>query len=234
MRQYRSRLSEVEEKKSIKSAVIFGGGTILIIIAVIVFGLPLFSKFSGLFIKNSNTVTVDNSTILPPNINILPQYTNQQSIIVNGSATPNSEVKVYFNNSSDKTTTDDTGNFAMNIGLSKGINTIYATTLNKNGKESNNSTSYTVNFTTQIPNLTIDSPQNNQNFYGSSQQSLTIQGSTDAGNTVTINDHVAILDNNSKFNFPFNLQNGDNSLKIISADYAGNKKEIDLKVIFNP
>jgi glucodextranase-like protein len=235
MREYKSRLSEVEEQKSIKSALVFGGLTVLIIIFAILFGIPLFSRFINLFSKNSTTVTSSqNSNLLPPNLSVLPQYTNQKSIIVKGTSAPNSTIKIFFGNSSDETSSDENGNFAANIGLSKGANVIYTQTLDKNGNQSAKSTIYTVNFTDQIPNLTVNVPQNNQIFYGSSQQNLNIQGSTDASNTITINDHIAVLDNTGKFNYPFNLQNGDNNLKIISTDPAGNKKEIDLKVTFNP
>ncbi len=235
MREYKSRLRDVEEQKSIKSALVFGGLTILIIILSLIFGIPLFSKFINLFSKNSVTTTItQNSNLLPPNFSVLPQNTNQKTIVVKGTANPNSIIKISFGNSSDEVTTDGNGNFAANISLSKGANTIYAQTLDKNGNQSAKSSVYTVNFTDQIPNLTINVPQNNQDFYGPSQQNLTIQGVTDQNNTVTINDHIAVLDNSGRFSYPFNLAQGDNNLKIISTDPAGNKKEIDLKVTFNP
>lgn len=235
MRQYHSRLQQVEEQKSIKSALIFGGLTIVIIIAALIFGIPAFSKFINLFNrKTTQTQTNNSATLLTPTLNTLPQYTNQQSIIVKGSGTPNSTVKIFFNNSSDETAVDSDGNFAMNVSLTKGANNIYAETIDSNGNASASSNSYTVNFTNQVPNLTVNSPQNNQTFYGSTQQLLAVQGSTDINNTVTINDHVAIVDPAGKFSYQYSLQSGDNNLKIISLDLAGNKKEIDLKVTFNP
>ncbi len=236
MRQYQSRLNEVEEKKSIKSAMIFGGLTLLVIILGIFFGIPLFSKFINLFNKSSTAQNSPTSvpSVVAPTLSVLPKYTNQQNISVKGSALANSTIKIFFNDSSDETTTDENGNFEIKIGLVKGVNTIYAKTIDKSKNESESSNSYVVNFTTQTPNLTVNVPQNNQSFYGSTQQKLTVQGSTDVGNTVTINDHMAILDSSGKFSFPYDLQNGDNQIKIISMDQAGNKKEIDIKVTFNP
>jgi hypothetical protein len=234
MREYKSRLSEVENQQSLRSAVIFGGLTIFIILFVIFFGIPIFGKISSLFVKKSNPTITQNITLLPPNLIAPPQHTNQQSIIIKGSTLPNSKVKIFFNNSSDETISDSSGNFAMNITLTKGANIIYGQTIDSNGNISNNSSSFTVNFTNQTPNLTINTPANNQVFYGDSQKTITIQGSTDVNNTVTINDHITVLDTNGKFSLPFNLSEGDNQLKIISADQAGNKKQIDLKVTFNP
>lgn len=235
MREYRSRLTEIDEKRSIRSAIIFGGLTVLIIILMIFVGLPQLSKFVALFSKSSpSAVTPSSSTLLPPYIQTLPKDTNQQSIIVKGTAQPNSAVKVFFSNSSDETVTDDSGNFAMNVTLSKGSNIIYAKTVDSSGNESQPSTSFTVNYTNQVPNLTVNTPQNNQTFYADAQKNITIQGSTDAGNTITVNDHIVIVDDEGKFSYPFTLQNGVNELKIVSTDKAGNKKEIDLKVAFNP
>lgn len=235
MRRYQSRLAEVEEQKSIKSAIIFGGLTIIIIILAILFGIPLFSKFVNLFNKPSaNPIASSAPTLVPPNLSNLPQYTNQKTITVSGTGPINSTIKVFFNNSSDSTVVDNTGNFSISVGLTKGANTIYAKTVDDRGIESASSTTYTVNFTDQVPNLTITVPQNNQTFYGSGQQSLNVQGSTDTGNSVTINDHIVIVDNAGKFSYQLNLQNGDNNIKIVSKDNAGNKKEVTLKVTFNP
>src|SRR5258708_3888630 len=235
MRQYQSRLSEVEEKRSIKSAAIFGGLTLLIIILALFMGIPLFSKFVSLFSKKTtNTLNLPATTLLPPSLIVLPQYTKDKSIVVKGTAIANSTVKVFFNNSSDETSADDTGNFALNVSLTPGPNVIFSKTVDAKSNESASSASYTITYLNKVPNLTINVPQNNQTFYGSTQQNISIQGSTDQGDTVTVNDHIAVLDNAGKFNFSFTLQNGDNQLKIISADPAGNKKEIDLKVTFNP
>lgn len=234
MRENYSRLAQVEEKKSIKSAVIFGGLTIITIVLIIFFGIPFFSKFVGVFSPKTTQGTTQQGPLITPNLAVLPQYTNQQSIIVKGTGNPNSTIKIFFNSSSDETTTDDSGNFAMNVSLTKGTNTIYAETIDSSGNASPASATYIVNFANQIPNLTVNVPQNNQNFYGSTQENLNIQGSTDVNNSVTINGHVAIVDPTGKFSLQFNLQNGDNQLKIISTDQAGNKKETDLKVTFNP
>lgn len=234
MRQYRSRLAAVEEQKSIRSAVMFGGLTIVIIILAIFFGIQIFSRFTSFFIKKTDNTATQNATLPTPNLSTLPQNTKDQTIVVKGNSKPNSNVRIYFNSGSDVTVTDGDGNFAMNVNLSKGSNTIYAVTEDDKGSSSLPSTKYTVNFTNQIPNLTINTPQNNQTFYTDSQKTISIQGSTDINNSVTVNDRVAVVDSTGKFNLNYDLQNGDNNLKVVSQDSAGNKKEIDLKVTFNP
>lgn len=235
MRQYKSRLSEVENKNALKTTLIYGGLTLLIIILLIIFGIPLFSKFLNVVNKPAGSPTTTNiPTVLPPNLSSLPQFTNIKSATVSGTAIPNSTVKIFVNDSSTQTKTDTNGNFSTNVNLTNGQNTIYAQTINQNGNTSGNTTPVTITYTNQVPNLTVSSPQNNQTFYGSTQQNINIQGSTDSNNTITINDHIAILDGNGNFNYPFVLQNGQNTIKVISTDQAGNTKEIDLTITFNP
>lgn len=236
MREYRSRLAEVEEKKSVRSALIFGGLTLLIIIFGIIFGIPLFSKFIGLFTKNSATSqTNGNATILlAPTLSQLPEFTNQQSIVVKGSAKVGSTVKIFFGDSSNQISADDSGNFATNVTLKKGKNNIYAKVVDNGGNESPDSVHYTVTFTNDPPKLTVTSPSDGQSFFGDKQKTLSVQGQVDQNITVTVNDRIAIVDSTGKFSINYDLQQGENELKVVAKDLAGNKKEIDLKVTFNP
>lgn len=236
MREYKSRLSDVEEKKSIRSAIVFGGLTIFVIVLLLIFGIPAFSRFIALFSKNSVTSSSQEvKTILaPPNIEALPQYTKDQNINVKGKAIPALNVKIYFNSSSDETVTDDQGNFSANISLEKGTNTIYAVTIDKNGNQSMPTDKYIVNYLNKEPSLTVNSPSNNQSFYGDKQKNINVSGSTDSGNSITVNDRVAIVESGGKFEIQIILNDGDNQIKVVSTDAAGNKKEIDLKVTFNP
>ncbi|HSX48705.1 MAG TPA: hypothetical protein VLE44_00420 [Candidatus Saccharimonadales bacterium] len=236
MREYRSRLAEVEEKKSVRSALTFGGLTLLIIILGVIFGIPLFAKFINLFSKNSTTSQINGNTtiLLAPTLSQLPEFTNQQSIVVKGSAKVGSTVKIFFGDSSDQVSTDDSGNFATNVGLKKGKNTIYAKVIDGSGNESPDSVHYTVTFTNDPPKLTVTTPSDNQSFFGDKQKTLGVQGQVDPDITVTVNDRIAIVDSSGKFSINYDLQQGDNQLKIIAKDQAGNKKEIDLKVTFNP
>jgi hypothetical protein len=235
MRQYRSRLSEVETQKSIKSAVIFGGLTIVIIILAIFFGIQAFSHFTNLFSRPSTQINTEEESSLPaPNLQSPPQNTKDQTVLIKGSSQPNATIKITFNNSSDDTVADSDGNFQANISLQNGENTIYAQEVDDSGNTSPKSAIYTINYTNKVPNLSVNSPQNNQTFYGSDQKVVTVEGSTDANNSVTVNDRVAIVDSSGKFSLRYEIGDGDNTLKIISMDSAGNKKEIDIKVTYTP
>lgn len=233
MRQYKSRLNQIEEQKSVRTAIMYAGLTILILVGLLVFGFKLFPRVTNLFVKSSTEETNESINLVTPTLQSLAEHTNNQSIIVKGYSQPNSNVKIYHNSSSEVTTADDSGNFSINIDLTKGTNTIYAVTTDDSGNESEKSKTYTIAFSNEVPNLTINKPQNSQTFYGS-EQNISVEGSTDVGNTVTINDHIAIIDSTGKFNYTLSLNNGENTIKIVSVSEAGNKKETELKVTYNP
>ncbi len=230
-----SRLNRVQEYQNKKTAMIFGGLTLFIIVFGFFFGIPLISKFVGLFSKPSKTQTQNsNSPIIAPTLSVPPQFTNQQSIILKGTTSPGSKVKIFVNNKESTTQSDSDGAFTVSVGLDKDDNIIFAQTVDKSGNLSDDSSHYTVVFDNKAPELTVNSPTDGQTFFGSKQKTITITGTTDADGSLSINDRVAIIDNTGKFNFSYELGDGDNELKIVAKDKADNKKEIDLKVTYNP
>lgn len=229
-----SRLKRVQEYQNKKTAMVFGGLTLFIIIFGFFFGIPLISKFVGLF-SNSPKVQNEASTspLLAPSLETPPQFTNHQSLIIKGSTTPNNPVKVFVNNNEVDATSDSDGNFTANLDLDKGDNTIFAVSTDKKGNTGTDSTHYTVNFDDEPPNLTLNSPTDGQGFFGDNHKSVNINGQTDLDASVTVNGRVAIVDGAGKFNLNMNLENGQNEINIVALDKAGNKKEINISVNFS-
>jgi outer membrane lipopolysaccharide assembly protein LptE/RlpB len=48
-----------------------------------------------------------------------------------------------------------------------------------------------------------------------------------------VNGFWAVVDDNNNFSYTLPLQSGDNQIKIVAIDQAGNKAEKDLKVNFS-
>src|SRR6185369_7699483 len=104
-----------EEKKNIRSALIFGGLTVLFIIFLIFFGLPLVAKFASFVsdTKRGKTTNVNDSgiPISAPNIITPQEFTNQTGIVIKGSAEPGSKVSIFVNDSPQNTLADSDGSF---------------------------------------------------------------------------------------------------------------------------
>src|SRR5258708_9304311 len=239
MKQQYSRLARVEEKKNIRSAIIFGGLTVLFILFLIFFGLPLVARFASFVSdskrgKNSSTNSNQGLPIYAPNIITPVEFTNQSGIVIKGSAQPNSVVSIFVNDNEQKTTADSDGNFSINTSLQKGQNQIYAKAKNSAGVVSDKSQTYTVTFDNEPPKLDISSPSDGANFYGEGQKKITIQRHTESDIDLTINGHVVIVESDGAFKFEVSLSNGANQITISAIDKAGNKKETSLTVNYSP
>ncbi|MFZ5366416.1 MAG: Ig-like domain-containing protein [Patescibacteria group bacterium] len=229
-----------EKARSLRRTVIFSGLTILFVLGLIFWGIPSLIKIAIFFseIKSSST-PVEQSDILPPappKINPLPEATNIGVMSLSGFAEAGSTVEVFLNNSSyQKVITSEDGTFlADNLNLTEGQNEIYATAQDNAGNKSQPSAKMIIVFDKTPPELTIDKPQDKAHFIGEKQRKIQISGKTDPGTILTINEHLEVLDKDGNFSLSFTLSEGENVLKFIATDQAGNKTEKEIKVTFTP
>lgn len=166
---------------------------------------------------------------MAPQLNPLPTATNSAKFTLSGKAQPDSIINFYLNdNLADKTHADKNGIFSFDSQYVKGDNKIYV--LAKAGdKTSNTSEILNVLYKDSKPSLTISSPTDGQQF-SKDQNEINISGSTDPEVKVTVNGFWAIVDQSNNFNYKLKIQSGDNTIKIVAEDQAGNRTEKELKV----
>jgi hypothetical protein len=232
----RSRLTKNFEKKSRKTLLLSIVGIIIVLFLLFRFGIDILVNFST-FISGSKTTagTTNNnqiSFIPPPILNPLVEATNSAQIIITGKAVKDQTINLYINNNNtDQTQADKNGNFTFNESLKNGDNQIKTKTI-LNGKESDFSDTFDVVFKNFPPTLDVSSPSDGQSFK-KDQNTASVTGKTDAGVSVTVNGFWAVVDDNNNYSYTLSLQNGDNQIKIVATDQAGNKAEKDLKVNYS-
>lgn len=237
MSKRRSRLSLKTEKRTRKTIFLTSLGILIILILLIKFGINILVGFSVFLAgtKNQTSTTSSSSSntfIAPPVLNPLPSATNSANIVISGKSQSDKTVKLYINNDlKDTTQADKDGNFSFIQTLSAGDNRIETKT-EQNNKSSDFSNSFTVFLKNNAPSLTVDFPSDGQSF-SKDQNSVNVKGKTDSETSVTVNGFWAIIDEDSNFSYNLPLQNGDNQIKIIAVDQAGNKTEKDLKVTYS-
>jgi hypothetical protein len=234
-----SRLKSTIKRKAIHNIVLFVFGFIIIITILIIFGPNLLTNFSLLAEKmqgNTDTTASTNqqndSFVAPPTLNPVVDATNSAQITVSGFAEKNQTVSLYINGQLfDKTLVDDKNSFHFtSVTLQQGQNALKAKAENDSNKQSDYSNTLTISLIKGAPKLSIDQPQDGQGFSKSSSPSINIQGSTDIGDNVTVNGSWAIVDDQGRYNYLYTLKDGDNDIKVIATDDAGNQttKEIHI------
>jgi hypothetical protein len=230
-----TRLSRNFEKKTRNRLILNILGTVIILVLLVKFGVPLLINFS-LFLsgsKGSTPTTSNKGFIAPPLFNDTFTATNSASISLSGSSTPKATIKLFVNGElSNTTTVKEDGTFSFdNVALEKGDNNIKAKT-SKDNSESDFSESLQITYSNKSPNLSIDSPSDGQSF-SKDQNSVTVKGKTDPDIKVTVNNFWAVTDNSGNYSYNLQLQNGDNKIIVDAVDNAGNKTEKTITVKYS-
>jgi hypothetical protein len=238
MSQKYSRFESIEEKRNFRSAVILIILTIAVVIILIVVGIPTVGKVatfvSSLRGGNSPITSTDKTPPAPPTFKTLPDFTNQAAASISGTAEPSATVKLTFNGNEQDTLVDKDGNFSFqNLTLQNGDNTFFAFAVDSSGNISQKSLEKKIVYDNKPPALSVDSPMDGSKFFGSGQRQVTIQGTTDSGANVTINDRIVSVDDSGKFQYTLTLEDGDNKFAIKSIDQAGNSTEKDITLNFS-
>lgn len=235
-----SRRERIKEQKEVRQAFLYLGLTALFIIVILIWGLPLFGKLAGLLIKTEDTPFAGTSenTVKPtaPRFIDIPEATRSAQVNLSGYSPPGTEVKLYVNNSENKTVVaDDSGTFSFSaVSLKEGDNIVYATAV-KDKVESEKSSIYTVVVDKTSPEIEISEPTDGANFHGQKMKVLDVQGKVnETGAEVYVNERRAILDSEGNFSVNVGLSDGEQTIVVKAVDKSGNETTKEIKVKWEP
>lgn len=231
-----SRLAEIEKEKNRRTTFVYVGLTILFIIFLIVFGIRVVSQAAG-FLTGPEDGLFDNqdkTPPAPPRINYIPEFTNKDELIIEGTSEAGSKIQIDFDDSDKEILVGSDGSFTTTVNLNEGENTFSFVAVDTAGNESTRTKSYTVSFDKEKPEVEIISPADGAKFYSSAQKKINIEGKTESSASVTINDRVVVLNSEGKFSFATELGDGENNFNVKSTDKAGNMTEKDVKYHYSP
>jgi hypothetical protein len=232
-----SRLKSNIKRKAIHNVILVICGFVILVIVLIFFGANLLTSFSLLVEKsqgNNDTTSSgqqDTTFVAPPTLNTLADAVNKPQVDVSGFGLKNQTIELYVNEQLvDKAEVGSDNKFHFStVALKEGQNTIKVKA-NVNNKQSDFSNIDTISYLKNPPSLSISNPQDGQGFSKGSSPTVSIQGQTDIGAKVTVNGAWAIVDEQGKYNYLYTLKDGDNDIKAVATDDAGNQttKEIHI------
>lgn len=233
-----SRRKSTEEKKNIRKAFLYGLLTIGAIVALLFFGLPSVAKFAGFLsdLRSSNQPVDINDTTppAPPTINEPPEVTNEVAIEITGKTEPGATIILFVNGDEEELLANKDGEFNYDWELLDGDNRISAKAKDAAGNESQETQTYEVTYDDEPPELTVNSPEDGKEFFGSRERQVTIEGTTEEGASVIINERVVVVDSEGNFTFLTTLSDGENNFTIKARDRAENETGQSLTLHFTP
>lgn len=209
--------------------------SIAFILIMAKWGVPvMINALSG---PEKRRVEINGNDIIPPQqpaISALPEATNSGKISVEGYTESGAEVELQLNDVSVSTSkADESGLFKFDAVLEPGQNRVSVTAKDIAGNKSQ-SPIVLVDYDNKPVDLTIDSPQNGNEYFGKSNQTVEVSGKVSKDDCeVLVNNSFAMVERGGKFTYRLMMSEGENTIKIIATDKAGNKDEAELKVRFN-
>ena len=238
MVRFYSRLRTTEEKRNLRTAVVLGIVTILLIGGIFIFGLPTVAKFAAILTdlrKSGEPVEVNDTTPpAPPRLDALPEATNKTQIEVSGESEPGATVILSFNKTVEEAIADNEGSFRFTFDLEDGQNSLTVSAKDSSGNESQKTEEISITFDNENPSLNVNAPSEGASFFGAKQRQVVIEGSTDTEASLSINDRFVLVEEDGSFAFATTLSEGENTFNLKAQDKAGNQSEKSLKVNFAP
>ncbi len=231
----RSRLNKHIERQSQKNLILSLLGLAAVVFLFVKFGIPFIADLgflsSKIASKSSGPSSKTNDSFLTsPTLDNMQDATNSAQIKLTGFSTTGKVIAIYLNGSlSKKLSIKDDGAFESTLSLSEGENIIKAQAIDGN-RESDFSGSITILYKNTPPSLSVDVSD------GSTVKNspLNVTGKTDLDVKVTVNDFWAIVDSSGNYSYNLSLKNGDNQIKVVATDKAGNKAEKSIKINYSP
>ncbi len=230
-----SRLARRSEFRTKRQSALLIIASVVILALFIIYGFPAILNLAGAIgnLRGQKITTADKA--LPP---MTPRFsqdfvaTKSATITIHGVADSKISVEIFQNDRSLGTTlAKDDGSFSLDVDLSRGDNLFTAQAISESGQKSATSDPYKVTYLASPPKLDLSSPKDGDSFKDSP---IVVLGTTDPNASVTVNDHLAIVTGSGSFSYNLTLTNGDNKVKIVATDQAGNQTTKEITVKYNP
>ncbi len=226
------RHSESRAKRNLMVTIV---GILVATVVFFMWGLPFI--IGQLSFLNKRNAPIDASelkideAIAPPVLYIPYEATNSATLPISGYASPLSRVEVYIDDEiKSQTATDSEGKFTTEpIPLNLGTNNIKAVTLSDSNKKSLPSKNIKLYFSNEKPALEISEPVDGAEIKGGDKK-VRVAGKTDVNNHVAVNGSTVIVDGEGNFQTVLALNEGDNTITLVSSNSFGNSNSIERKV----
>lgn len=233
-----SRLRRFEERKAQKRITIAVIGSIATLAFVAIFGLKLLVGFSLLVDRmrgTSPTTQQQETVVLAPFLDPLPEATNSATITVSGKASGETTIKIFVDDSEYKeVTSEKDGTFSLSgIAVEEGAVKVSAKAVDAKGNLSTASNAIRTTVDWEKPKLIVDSPEDHASINDGTHR-VTVAGLTDENTRLTINGRIVVVKHDGSFSYAMPVNDGENILTIIARDPAGNEETTIRTITYVP
>jgi hypothetical protein len=232
-------LSRRRKTSSWPKAAFFIVGSITIATFLFLYGIPALVRLAILLESTASSTlpVLPSETLEPrplsPTLYPPPLATNSAVLTIRGLAKPEQQIRIYLNNvEAANVLTRSDGEFSYtSLVLNPGKNQLFTATVNPQGEEIAQSRSYSITYQNEPPEIDIIEPEDNASFRGEDNP-ITVKGETKSSNSVQINNHLVVVGPDGQFSYSVFLAEGENTIRILAKDPAGNTTEKEALVSY--
>jgi hypothetical protein len=217
-------------RQSILMIVLALAGSLVFLFVVMPQVVQLFFRFFG-----SGDTNFGQEDTIPPQVPIVtlpPPATSKTSLDLEGFGEADSLVVVVHNGREiDQVEVDNEGQFSYTLELDKGENLVSLYGVDQAGNESATRQLVIVQ-DSEAPTLLFEDLDEGKQIVGRDQQNFSVRGETEPESQLTLNDRSVFVRSDGTFTAQIYLQEGDNTLKFVVIDQAGNRTEREVRVTF--
>jgi len=229
-----SRLARRQGKKMARQSLLMIllaiAGSLIFLFIIVPQIVQLFFRFFG-----SGDLNFNPEDTIPPQVPVIsppPEATKESSVVLDGFGEAKSLVVVVINGREiDRAIVDDKGQFSYTLKLDEGENLVSLYGVDQADNESA-SKQYVIIRDTKAPSLVFEDLNNDKQITGRDQQNFNIKGETEPDSQLSLNERNIYVRSDGTFTTQIYLQEGDNTLKFVVVDQAGNRTEQTIKVNF--
>lgn len=229
-----SRLARRQGKKiarqSVTMIVLSIAGLLLFLFVIMPQVVQLFFRFLG----NGDLNLIQSDTV-PPQVPIVAsqvEATNQPKIDLEGFGEAESQVVVVVNGEEiDRVKVNEEGKFSYTLSLDEGENLVNLYGVDEADNESAGR-QFIIVLDRENPALLFEDLADGKQLTGKDQQNFQIRGETEPDSQLTLNERNVYVRSDGTFVAQIYLQEGENTLKFIVIDQAGNRTEQGVRVNF--
>jgi hypothetical protein len=233
-RQFTSRLARRQSKKIARQSMLMIGlaiaGLLLFIFIIMPQAIQLFFRIFGS--GNLDFVQADSVPPQVPVLSLLPEATKESTLELKGYGEAGSDVVVVRNGEEvGRSEVNSEGQFTYNLELIDGDNLMGIYGIDDADNQST-SRSFLIVRDTEAPMLAFEDLEDDRQILLRENQNLQIRGETEPDSQLTLNDRSVYVKSDGTFSTSFYLNEGDNQLKFVVTDLAGNRTEREVRVNF--
>lgn len=222
-----------------RRAFFFGFLTLFLVIILLFVGIPILIRLAVFLgeVKKTPEAIDTGDTFPPPPVRMhpLPEATNSARLSLSGFAEAGSTVEIFLDDSfAFKVLTKNDGTFLTNsLELENGNNEIYAIAIDEAGNKSLESEKQLVYLDVSQPDLSVTEPEDGATISGP-ENTIIVKGVSEADVDLRLNGRVVLVDQEGNFSHQLSLVEGENQIRLIATDKAGNTTEKEIVLNFQP